>query len=133
MITNNNSWSLGSTPNKSLETIGPSIPNHPPGGRTEAGKPGSQTDPGDTAADSLSRVLPLSGAVHSHSVAHPRSTRHLVATSLSRTAHSLSFHNPTSLCRHVATSLSCGPDRSDRFLNFDLSQPLFPETLNLKP
>ena len=110
MITNNNSWSLGSTPNKSLETIGPSIPNHPPGGRTEAGKPGSQTDPGDTAADSLSRVLPLSGA-----------------------ALSLSFHNPTSLCRHVATSLSSGPDRSDRFLNFDLSQSLFPETQNLKP
>ena len=192
MITNTYSWSLGSTPNKSLESIGPSIPNHPPGGRTTVQKPESfwskhrrfagfaplqiraiyshsvahptslcrrvatslsrssltsacpkfganQTpdlrpaDPGDTAADSLSRVLPLSGAVHSHSVAHPRSPRHLVATSLSRTAHSLSFHNPTSLCRHVATSLSSGPDRSDRFLNFDLSQSLFPETQNPKP
>ena len=28
MITNDHSWSLGATPNKSLELIGPSIPIH---------------------------------------------------------------------------------------------------------
>jgi len=31
MITNNNSWSLGTTPNKSLDPFGPSIPIHLPG------------------------------------------------------------------------------------------------------
>src|SRR5215212_618089 len=31
MITNNNSWSLGATPNKSLEHLEPSIPIHLPG------------------------------------------------------------------------------------------------------
>jgi hypothetical protein len=31
MITNNHSWSLGATSNKSLELIGPSIPIHLPG------------------------------------------------------------------------------------------------------
>src|SRR5688500_8293591 len=41
MITNNNLWSLGTTPNKSLESFGPSIPNHPPGGRTTIQKPES--------------------------------------------------------------------------------------------
>ena len=80
-------------------------------------------DPGDTAADSLSRVLSHWVAVSSFPVA-PASPCPLVVTSRS------SFRALRGLLIFLQ---SAAPDRSDRFLNFDLSQPLFPETLNLKP
>ena len=83
MITNNNSWSLGTTPNKSLETIGPSIPNHPPGGRTTVQKPESFWSKHRRFAG----FAPLQiRAIYSHSVAHPTSLCRRVATSLSRSS-----------------------------------------------
>ena len=50
MVTNNNSWPLGPTPNKSLDFFGPSIPIHTPCGRTKAHRPERQSDFGHTAA-----------------------------------------------------------------------------------
>ena len=62
MITNDNSWSLGTIPNKSLESFGPSIPNHPPGGRPPYQKPASF---GARTAVSLPRIFHAARSVPS--------------------------------------------------------------------